>query len=376
MRASPSGLPARHLSALTLIIPRMATLDAERVYVEDWDPAYGTPYLLDETDDGAEPAEFAEPVEPFHRAPTGTPLRSLAFVDGVRRGEGVLHIRARDGTFARGVAGAHASGAVVYRPDQPSVFDRLTVTRMLITGSGEHVSLPPTGGCAWRATSIDSSEPDAPLTHLQGLMRAGEAQIAAELSADGVFTILDGPLNLVSSMDVEIAGFVKTHLRARLSAALHARVPDLPVAHRTPLFLVSHGRTRRCYSAYVRIAAPGPMSSPWAGIIRIELPENRGLTAAATRADEISLTLPRFAGIPHKDPRAPQNLIPIGALERRLRHLLGDRRLASRALRIAARENALAGAPATTPLLGSSSTGKTVHGNRAVAETIRSAGHA
>ena len=35
----------------------------------------------------------------------------------------------------------------------------------------------------------------------------------------------------------------------------------------------------------------------------------------------------------HRDPRAPQNLQPVGALESRLRHLLGDPGLAYRAVR-------------------------------------------
>ena len=34
--------------------------------------------------------------------------------------------------------------------------------------------------------------------------------------------------------------------------------------------------------------------------------------------------LPRFASRPEHDPRAPQNLLPVGALEKRLRHELGD----------------------------------------------------
>jgi hypothetical protein len=49
-------------------------------------------------------------------------------------------------------------------------------------------------------------------------------------------------------------------------------------------------------------------------------------------ADLASATLPRFASMGHKDPRAPQNLVPIGGLEHRLRHLLGDRDLLYRGL--------------------------------------------
>lgn len=43
-----------------------------------------------------------------------------------------------------------------------------------------------------------------------------------------------------------------------------------------------------------------------------------------------------MASSPHKDPRAPQNLVPIGGLERELRHRLGDQQLLYRSLRGAA----------------------------------------
>jgi hypothetical protein len=43
-----------------------------------------------------------------------------------------------------------------------------------------------------------------------------------------------------------------------------------------------------------------------------------------------------LASVPHTDPRAPQNLVPIGGLERELRHRLGDQHILYRALRAAA----------------------------------------
>jgi hypothetical protein len=43
-------------------------------------------------------------------------------------------------------------------------------------------------------------------------------------------------------------------------------------------------------------------------------------------ADRVSHNLQRFASRPEHDPRAPQNLQPVGALEKRLRHELGDSR--------------------------------------------------
>ena len=54
---------------------------------------------------------------------------------------------------------------------------------------------------------------------------------------------------------------------------------------------------------------------------------------AVALADLTCLALPAYASQRHKDSRAPQNLVPVGALEHRLRHVLGDPRLLERHLR-------------------------------------------
>jgi len=63
--------------------------------------------------------------------------------------------------------------------------------------------------------------------------------------------------------------------------------------------------------------------------------------------DQAAAILPRYAGVAHRDPRAPQNLQPVGALEAHLRHLLGDPGLAYRAVR-----EAVAGMTELPPLVG------------------------
>jgi hypothetical protein len=52
--------------------------------------------------------------------------------------------------------------------------------------------------------------------------------------------------------------------------------------------------------------------------------------------DLTAILLPPLASAPHKDLRAPQSLVPIGGLERQLRHRLGDQHILYRALRAAA----------------------------------------
>lgn len=301
----------------------------ETLLFEEWGASYGSPYLVDE-DSGDDEAELAEPAEPFARTPAPIAVGELAFVDGVRRAEGLVYHRDTGGALARGIVGAHACGAVLLGGEDPPALRHLRTRRIVVMGGGRRAELPGTTGYAWESHAIGSTDPDAPMQDLQRRMREAEARLAELLSAEGWLTVVDGPLNFVRSLDQPVVGYVKTHLRRRLAPELHARVPSVGVGQRTPLFLA-----RQSYSAYLRIAAAGPFASPWSGVVRVEVPESQGLTAAQDRADAVTCALPRYAGVPHKDPRAPQNLLPIGALERQLRHRLGPADRAARAVRLA-----------------------------------------
>jgi hypothetical protein len=67
-------------------------------------------------------------------------------------------------------------------------------------------------------------------------------------------------------------------------------------------------------------------------VVRVECSADLAKSEAIALADLATLTLPRFASHPYKDPRAPQNLTPIAGLERKLRGMLGDQRLLLRGL--------------------------------------------
>ena len=304
------------------------------LFFEDWSVAYGSPYLIepDEVEDHA--AELIEDGKKlrFHPGRShGEPLPPLAFVDGVRRGEASLY-RQDPLTLdiVHGVAGAHARGAVVRRGAGPLEFADTRVTRMVIWGAGQKPDLPSSGhGFSWESDSIAASSPKDLLKRLHDRMRSTEAELAESLAKTGYLTVIDGPLPYGRVIDAPILGYVKTHHKSQLAPADHRRVPELSAGERTSLFV----RKDHCYSAYLRLAPRGPFSGPWAGIVRLEIPIGAGIDAARREADRAAYFLPRFAGIPHRDPRAPQNLQPIGALETHLRHLLGDSRLAGRAVR-------------------------------------------
>ncbi len=304
-----------------------------QVFVEEWASSYGSPYLIVPDDEPAAAVLVEDGTDFLAHTPDAAAalMRPLAFIDGVRRGDASLYQQDADtGLLARGIAGSHACGAVVIHPGHRPEYASEQVTRMVIWGCGLNGPLPAQpGGWNWQSGCVDSDEPDAPLQELQQRMRKGEGRLAETLCENGYLTIVDGPLSYVRSRDLPVVGYVKTHSRALLPIEQHIRVPELAAGERTSLFALGTDR----YSAYLRLAPVSASYGPWTGIVRIEIPQSSGLDEAVTVADAVAANVPRFAGIAHRDPRAPQNLQPVGALEKHLRHLLGDGGLAKRAVR-------------------------------------------
>ena len=306
------------------------------IYVEDWQATYGSPYLVQPEDVGVARVELVEDGASlvFHEPPAATAApspRLVAFVDGVRRGEASLYQHDPEtGALARGIAGSHACGAVLAGGGMPATFIEERIHRLVIWGSGFSAAIPPVpGGWAWETRSVNDTAVDAPLRELQIRMRQEEGRLAEHLCARGWLVVVDGPLNFVRSRDLPVVGYVKTHHRMLLTPEHHKRIPDLKAGQRSSLFTLGDDR----YSCYLRLTAPTPLSGPWAAIVRIEIPQSAGLDTAIATANAVAADIPRYAGIPHRDPRAPQNLQPVGALESHLRHLMGDDRMACRAVR-------------------------------------------
>jgi hypothetical protein len=301
------------------------------VFVEDWAATYGSPYLVWEDDTANGAVELVEDRKLTVHRGAGHLDGPVAFVDGVRRGEATLYLTDA-GVTARAVAGAHGCGAVLAVPKRRCGYDKCAVRRMVIWGSGCRAALPTVeGGWSWSSHSVASDDPAAPLQELQRRMREAEGRLAEELCDHGYLAIVDGPLNFIRSRDLPVVGFVKTHHRALLTPDQHARVPSLAMGERTSLFR----KREDIYGAYLRLAPRAATAGPWSGIVRIELPASTGLREAIHVADRVAASLPRYAGVAHIDPRAPQNLQPIGALESHLRHLLSHPGLAARAVRTA-----------------------------------------
>jgi hypothetical protein len=301
------------------------------LYCSEWSASYGNPYL--EPPGAAPDVDLAPIVEDGGvlraRDVPPAPGVTMAFVDGVRRMEAHLTLE-QAGTVTRAVAGAHGVGAVVCTPDEVPRWDSCRATRYVVWEGGEAMPLTEGSGFSWQ---LDSLPPGAAATaevRLQSLMRDAERDLAEDLAQEGRVVVLDGPLTRVRTQGKRVVGYVKTHWRIPLDDAGRAVVAGLQTGQRTSLLAPRDD----VYTTYLRLPSAATAGT-WGATVRLEIPTHVGVTQAAAWADQACALLPRYAGVAHIDPRAPQNLQPVAALERHLRHLLGDPGLATRAVRAA-----------------------------------------
>ncbi|MEU8261248.1 hypothetical protein AB0C02_11590 [Micromonospora sp. NPDC048999] len=312
-----------------------------RFYVDAWDPAYGSSF--EAAGGGGPAAPSSAQVDADVELPTmdwravdvrrDVPAPEVVLlVDGVRRIDASIWTAEDDGGSFPGIAASYAAGVVRCDLERgaaqlagarvgrglftasPSAQDvvagqiRYPVHR--VSGTGELSKLP--------------AAVQAPLTAL-------EVAVSDAARTDGDLLVVDGPLRSRRNLPRTL-GYIKTQHSQYLDARLAAVVTGLAPGQRCPVFRL--GTAWGGYSWYLRL--PGAGGAPWAGIVRVECSAELPEAEAIELADLSLVTLPRFASSPYKDPRAPQNLVPIGGLERTLRARLGDARLLQRSLSMAA----------------------------------------
>jgi hypothetical protein len=310
----------------------------QRLVVEGWAPEYGASV---EALDEFEPAEGSIDVAVEDAA--WAPMRGrdddvpvIAFVDGVRRVDARLVLDTDEGPVP-GLCGSYAVGAVLWhrRERRAEIVER-SVSRLAVLAKGRVAEIPPAGpALRYRCESVPDADPSSLVRHFHGQMRLAEATLAERLSERGVFVVADGPLYEPASTTEQI-GLVKSHRVSYLSGDHGHIVATLGPGERTPLFTI---KDYERYSWYLCLARY-PEGHSWTGIARCEAPAGLARERVTVIADRTAAVLPGIGSEPHLDPRAPQNLIPIAALERDLRHRLGEPGLVLRALRAAVRKAA------------------------------------
>jgi uncharacterized protein len=274
-------------------------------------------------------------------SPPPCPPETMTFVDGVMRID--LPVLARDGdSRAWGAFGSYAAGAVrcdgaaqFLEPDEPP-------GRVLVVGGGiapGPVEVPVgRSSITYQPRAAKGALPVHQRQALQRLMLECEQRTATRLAGDGI-VFADGPLHLNTGSDVVVVGVVKRMVTQYLDGDCAALLPRLAPGQRTPIFALGNSVLDR-YAWYLRLI---PSQDNWhelAGLVRCEVRMELGLDTAVEVADRVACRLPEFAGRPGVDPRAPQNLTPVGALESRLKHRMGSATYVRRALMVKLWEDA------------------------------------
>jgi hypothetical protein len=309
------------------------------LHADPWNPEFGMGYdaaledsPLPRADPFVESTDWSRPLSASSAGP-----EPVWFVDGVRRVD--LRILADEGERrVPGLFGSYAVGAV--RCDGAAAFDRHRVCRAVIVAGGmrqDGVDVRcGAGSLMFEPATASRSDPNAPLDKLQELMRVAEQNLSAELIGSGVPLVLaDGPLRLgeeVAERGAPVVGVVKRFVRQYLEPAEEALLARLGPGDRTPVFaLLDREDAVRGYSWYARLVELRPPWHDHAGVVRCEVRAGVGLEQAVRLAERVTALLPSYAGRP-SDPRAPQNLAPVAALEEWLKHRMGHRWLVRRAL--------------------------------------------
>ncbi len=309
-----------------------------RFAVESWSPDYGAP-TTDQTlvESPAEVDAWVEaaPEQWSPRRPSSGagPLDSILFVDGVRRVEAHVWITTDDGQVHQGLCASFASGGVLCNGAAVVVGPQV---RRGLFSSTPHAEPIVTSHARFDLHSDVRSESSDLTLLVQDAMARLEVDVARLSHDEASLVVVDGPLRQghntgQPSSDIALVGYIKTHTTSYGPPVVRETVTRLGPGERTPIMALG-GRHPK-FSWYLRL--PCDVAHGWSGVVRLETLARHPATEVVSFADRLALTLGRYASAPQKDPRAPQNLYPIGGLERELRRRLGDAGLVYRSLRVA-----------------------------------------
>jgi hypothetical protein len=320
--------------------------------VDPWDPSYGQAFTEEDSGAALEDSsaelmlDFEVPAARWHPIDPDPALALpgvVLFLDGVRRIDARVWVHATSGQPALGLAASLAAGVVAC--DTAARVADVAVERALFTAAPRAAGIKTSAG-SYPVRPAAGPGYDKLSLALQQRLSALEVDLALAVrqtrrEADDLL-VVDGPLRGRVHLDRTV-GYIKTHHASYLPPVQAAVVGALGPGQRTPAFTM--GTSWRRNSWYLQLPPDGNRASaglasasgaPWAGVVRIECPADLPASRVSELADLTALVLPPLASAPHKDPRAPQNLVPIGGLERELRRRLGDQQLLYRALRAAA----------------------------------------
>ncbi len=306
-----------------------------RLTLEPWSPEYDTSLHTDPSE-----AKVIEDVElevefsdwgKVRPSDYRVDFSQLYFIDGRRRLEGQVWNTLEGGIIAPGLLGTLAVGAVTTKHDTltpAKVVDRVLERLLILSGgSGQDLIIENRGHeygrLEYRYEALNDTQnlENALMQRLQFLMREAEDKLAAGLPLENALLILDGPLQR-RAPDRSL-GYVKTIHHLYVSGSELEVLRQLEKGERTPVFRIG-SRILPRYSWYIRLEDTPAYIQPFAGLVRLEVRDVMGIEWAKSIADWSCRVLPKYSAKAFRDPRAPQQLMPIAFLESDLGRRMGD----------------------------------------------------
>ncbi len=294
--------------------------------LEVWNPEYALPErMAEEGPEGLEVIEthyegLWQAQRPRRVAPEDWPV--LYLVDGRQRIEAqIADAQGRRALLATVVAGAVLRDGGGIRPvGEPK-------RRHLLLYAHEALEPLPPGLAHYQPLRVPRADPTSLRSKVTEAMRTLEASLVNEL--EGGLVILDGqvyPGEASIHEPQRVLGYTKTQAASYLGPEEQALLAQLQPFERTPIFRIPGYALRRpldVFSWYIRLPlSPSTAFYGGAALLRVETPASEPYQAR--RLADLSVSLfGAMASSPARDPRAPQNLVPIGGLEQWLGRYLG-----------------------------------------------------
>ncbi len=316
-----------------------------KLCLDPWEAEYNTAHVAEEavsehpnieTDVEYKNWQAVTPTSNFDKIP----YNQLLFVDGSRRIEARVLLEDKNRQVAFGALGSYGVGVVSCCPQGLSKanFLKWQIKRICTLSGGHSIDdfeLKQTlnkclGELHYEVISSEERDVDAVLRKLQFEMLNAERLLTSSLVDDypNALIINDGPRPRLG-FEPNVIGYLKTSHSIPIGPKKIMLIRELEQGQRSPLYLVKgQDPTQDYFEWFLRLRDPNPWLYSLAGMVRLQAaagkePQKR-LDSVCQLANWLAIKLGNFSSKQHQDPRAPQQLLPIRALETELRRHMGS----------------------------------------------------
>ena len=306
-----------------------------KLRLDPWATEYNTAYYAEDvaftTPEHIDPYVETEVWKPITPQPSVLSWERLFFIDGSRRVEARLLLEDDQEQIAFGAMGTYAVGVVDCCPKQSrqaTVFET-HIQRLCALSGGHHMDDfvivsrgKESGHLEYQVVVCNQREADAVVMELQSEMLKQESHVASRLAQHNQSLIICDGQRPHLNHDSNVIGYLKTIHDTRLSREHLGVVRQLEQGQRSPIYQIKI-KDFAYFEWFLRLRDPRPWFYSLAGMVRIQA-YGEHINDLTELANWTCINLPKFASKQHQDPRAPQQLLPIRALEQELKRQMGN----------------------------------------------------